>query len=387
MNSPVYRSSQPIHPRSDGWTNAAIMRTSALVVFVVLTLVVLWRASDIVMLIFLGVLFGLSVAQGAAWLERYRIPRTAGAALIVLVVAGAIAGIFSYAGPTIVEQTADIRQQLPAAIASVQKFFEEHTSGAMSKAVDQRISVITDTTAAGATAAAKRASPDLAQQAGDAIKFATSFFFGFLSSSISVLAGIGLMLVLAIYIGADETSYRRGVISLFPPTARPRAAEVLEATAASLRKWLETQAIAMVVIGVANYVAFKIIGVQGALALALIAGLLEFIPTLGPLLSGALATAMAFLDSPGKALWVLLAVIIIQQLEGNLLIPWLMKGALDLPPALTLVTQAMMAVLFGFTGMLVAVPLLAAVIVPVRMLYVEDHLGGAYVPPAADGSG
>jgi predicted PurR-regulated permease PerM len=383
MNSPVYRSSQPIHPRSDGWTNAAIIRTVALVVFIVLSMIVLWRASDIVMLIFLGMLFGLSVAEGATHLERLRIPRPAGAALIVIAVAAAIGGIFTYSGPTLVAQTTTIRQQLPAAVASVQRFIDEHTSGAAGAAVNEQLSAMTDT--AGAKPPTARASSALAQQASDAIKFASSFVFGFLSSSLTVLAGIGLMFVLAIYIGADEASYRRGLLSLLPPAARPRAAEVLEATAMSLRKWLETQAIAMVVIGIANFIALSIIGVQAALALALIAGLLEFIPTLGPIISGALAVAMAFIDSPAKAMWVLFAVVLIQQLEGNLLIPYLMKGALDLPPALTLVTQAMMAVLFGFTGMLVAVPLLAAVVVPVRMLYVEDHLGGPYVPPKPGG--
>ncbi len=66
----------------------------------------------------------------------------------------------------------------------------------------------------------------------------------------------------------------------------------------------------------------------------------------------------------------------IQQLENNVLIPMLMKGGMDLPPALTLVMQGLMAILFGFAGMLVAVPLLAALIVPVRMLYIEDTLGG-----------
>jgi predicted PurR-regulated permease PerM len=142
------------------------------------------------------------------------------------------------------------------------------------------------------------------------------------------------------------------------------------------------------VIGFASFLAFWIIGVHAAFALALIAGLLEFIPTLGPILSGAIAVSMAFLDSPGKALWVLIAAIFIQQMENNVLIPQLMKGGIDLPPALTLVMQGLMAILFGFSGMLVAVPLLAAIIVPVRMLYVQDTLGGGYEPEQrAAGSG
>lgn len=378
MSSPVYRSSQPIHPRTDGWTNAAVLRTTSLVVLVFLGLVVMWRASDIVLLIFLGSLFGLAVSNGANRLQRFKVPRSIGAVSIVLAAVLVVFGIFSYAGPTLVDQTTAIRQGLPAALTRAQVWIAQHTTGATpapEPAPGARNPAALSDTAHAAP------SLDVGSQVGDAIKFASTIVFSFLGSSLTVLAGIGLMVVLAIYIGMEEQFYRRGLISLFPPGARPRAAMVIETTAKALQKWLDTQLIAMLVIGVANYIAFKIIGLNVALALALIAGLLEFIPTLGPIISGAIAVSMAFIDSPSKALWVLIAVIVIQQIEGNLLIPYLMRGALDLPPALTIVTQSLMAVLFGFAGMLVAVPLLAAAVVPIRMLYIEDHLGGGWQPP------
>jgi predicted PurR-regulated permease PerM len=311
-------------------------------------------------------------------LKRFtKIPRSVGAVLIVLGVVLLVFGIFSYAGPTIVNQTAAIRQGLPAALARAQQWVAEHTTGPAPAPAPQGHGAV----ALADTTARPGAAVDVGSQVGDAIKFASTLVFSFLGSSLTVLAGIGLMVVLAIYIGAEEELYRRGLISLFPPNARPRAEVVIRATAEALQKWLDTQVIAMFVIGIANFIAFSVIGVQAALALALIAGLLEFIPTLGPIMSGAIAVAMAFIDSPSKAFWVLIAVVVIQQLEGNLLIPYLMRGALNLPPALTIVMQALMAVVFGFAGMLVAVPLLAAAVVPIRMLYIEDHLGGAWQPP------
>ncbi len=381
MSSPVYRSSQPIHPRTDGWTNAAILRTSLLITLVLTVLSVLWHASDIVLLVFLGVLFGLAVSAGATRLVRWHVPRALGAAVIVLSFTAALFGIAGYVGPTLVEQTATIRQQLPDALRRAEGWLNARTNGVAS-------TVLADQTAAEAGDSTSTASPgrskhlDIAQQLSDGIKIATRVMFSFLSASVSVVAGIGLMFVLALYVGAEADLYRRGILSLVPPASRPRVGEVMNATADMLRKWLETQFIAMLVIGAASYAAFRIIGVQAAFALALIAGVLEFIPTLGPIISGAIAVAMAFLDSPTKALWVLGAAIFIQQIENNVLIPLLMKGGLELPPALTLVTQGLMAILFGFSGMLVAVPLLAAVIVPIRMLYVEDHLGGG-VPAEA----
>jgi len=101
------------------------------------------------------------------------------------------------------------------------------------------------------------------------------------------------------------------------------------------------------------------------------------VPTVGPILSAVPAVAMGFLDSPEKALTVALAYLVIQQLEGHVLIPMLMKEGMDLPPALTIVTQGVMALLFGFLGLMVAVPLLAVVIVPIKLLYVEGVVGDA----------
>jgi predicted PurR-regulated permease PerM len=375
MPSPVYRSSQPIHPRTDGWTNAAILRTALIVTIVALALVTLWRASDVVLLIFLGVLFGIAVSQGADRLARWRIPRGLGATLIVFSIAGALVGVASYVAPTLVEQTATIRKQLPASLRRAETWLNEHTSGVASTFIaDETAAAAGDTTAKAPVNRPKRV--DIAQQVSDVMQIATKALIDVLTTSITVFAAIGLMFVLAIYVGAEADLYRRGILSLIPPAMRPRAGEVMAATATTLRRWLVTQSIAMVVIGVASFLAFWLIGVQAAFALALIAALLEFIPTFGPIVSGAIAVAMAFLDSPAKAVAVLIAAIVIQQLENNVLIPLLMKGGVDLPPALTIVMQGIMVILFGFPGMLVAVPLLAAIVVPVRMLYIGDHLGG-----------
>jgi predicted PurR-regulated permease PerM len=89
---------------------------------------------------------------------------------------------------------------------------------------------------------------------------------------------------------------------------------------------------------------------------------------LGPILSSLPAIAMGFVDSPQKALAVAIAYVGIQFLENHLLIPILMKQGLNLPPALTIVMQALMAIIFGILGLLVAVPLLAAIVIAVQIL-------------------
>ena len=215
----------------------------------------------------------------------------------------------------------------------------------------------------------------LRENIGKKLVSSAHYLFPFLTSTAETLAGLALILVMSIYIGADPNTYRNGILHLFPKRRRERIGEVLSAMATMLRKWLVTQLIAMVVIGVVSTIALLSLGVKAPFALGIIAGLLEFVPTIGPVLSAVPAIAMGFLDSPEKALYVGLAYIVIQQLENHLLIPLLMKGGMDLPPVLTIVTQGLMALLFGFLGLLIAVPLLAAVMVPIKMLYVEDALG------------
>jgi predicted PurR-regulated permease PerM len=118
-----------------------------------------------------------------------------------------------------------------------------------------------------------------------------------------------------------------------------------------------------------------ILDVKAAIALGIIAGILEFIPIAGPILSSVPAIAMGFLDGPKKAVYIGLAYVVIQQLEANLLYPLIMKKGVELPPVLTIVAQGVMSIVFGFLGLLVAVPMLAAATVPIKMLYVRDVVG------------
>ena len=145
----------------------------------------------------------------------------------------------------------------------------------------------------------------------------------------------------------------------------------------------------MITISIVVTVVLLILHVQAGLALGLLAGLLEFIPTVGPIMSALPAVAMGFLDSPEKALYVTIAYVLIQFFENHMLIPLLMKGGMNLPPALTVFSQALMALLFGFLGLMCAVPILAATVVAVRMIYVEGVVGdeAGMMPPDIPDSG
>ena len=367
-----------------------ILRAAALVMGLYLVLRLIWMVYPLLLVAFLGVLFGLAVARGADWLERFRIPRSVGSTLVVLGFVGLLAGLGTWIAPTLREQTRELRTTLPQAINRVEDWLNRRAGGLLGQIMPEQPPAAQPTPQTPQTAAPevpeRAARPDAQRQRGNPLgglpgtlsgqlDAVGRYLFSFLSSTVAVLSGLILILFMAIYIGSAPKLYHRGLLHLFPHRVRPRAEEVLTAVAITLRKWLVTQLVAMVVIGVVTTIALKLLGVKAALPLGIIAGLLEFIPMVGPLLSAIPAVAMGFVDSPQKALFVALAYTGIQFFENHLLIPILMREGVDLPPVLTLLGLAVMGVVFGFLGLLVAVPLLAAIVVAVKLLYVEDVVG------------
>ena len=365
----------------------------------------LWFANDLFLTAFIGILFGLAVSRGVDRLTRWRIPRGIGAALVVLSFIGLLVGFGAWVAPTIRAQSVELRRRLPESIDRLEAWANRHNSGLLGSLLGSTgTTAHHDSSRAGPTGATAQkapaaqgsqtgstggaasappavpANPDttaspLRERLSKQLSGATRYLFPFLSSTFAVLGGLLIIIFLAVYIGADPELYHRGLIALFPRRARHRAGEVLSAMATSLRRWLVTQLIAMVAIGVVTTVVLLLLGVKAAFALGILAGLLEFIPTVGPILSAVPAVAMGFVDSPQKALYVALAFWGIQFAENHLLIPLLMKGGVNAPPVLTILAQALMALLFGFLGLMCAVPLLAAIMVAVKMLYVEDVVG------------
>ncbi|HXE60591.1 MAG TPA: AI-2E family transporter [Gemmatimonadaceae bacterium] len=373
-------------PPGNAWRSRDVLRVAAIVFGLYFVLRLLWFANALVLVAFLGVLFGLAISAGVDQLARFRVPRAIGAATIVAAFFALLYGAGAVIAPTVSDQLTVLESRLPEAQVRVEGWLQ--TKGGLMRAVmGPRTASDSGARAApqgGAAAAAGRgtaeARTDTAQGAppsplvegiGRQLQSATRYVFPFLTSTLAAIAGIIVMLFLAIYVAVDPGLYRRGFLVLVPPESRGIASRVLSQMAVKLRKWLVTQLIAMVVIGVVSTLVLLILGVKAPFALGLLAGVLEFVPTIGPVLSAVPAIAMGFLDSPEKALSVTIAYIAIQQTEGQILIPMLMKGGIDLPPVLTILAQAVMAMLFGFLGLMTAVPLLAAIMVPLRILYVE----------------
>jgi len=374
----------------------------------------LWFAHPIVFLFFLGVLFGLPLAQGADWLERRRIPRGLGVALILTAFLGLLTGAGVWMAPILRTQSRQLQLQLPQAMDKIDAWLGHRANGVLGilfneesqadstrpapaavRADSQRVAAaarVTDSskvvttvrdsavdTAATATTVVQRTREDdvaagsnLRREITGQFRGAQHSFLRVLTSTFAISGAFLLVLFIAAYIGVDPALYRGGLLELVPARERDRAALACTRLANVLRRWLVTQLIAMAVIGAVTTMFLFAIHVRAALPLGILAGILKFIPIVGSIFAAIPAMAMAFIDSPHKALVVAIGYFVIQFVENHLLVPILMKHGVNLPPAMTLGVQALMSLLFGFLGLLVAVPLLAAVLTIVRTMNASE---------------
>jgi predicted PurR-regulated permease PerM len=207
--------------------------------------------------------------------------------------------------------------------------------------------------------------------------------------NIAVTVGNGiadtlLVVVGGIYLAAQPELYRVGMLKLVPERGRALAAQALDASGRALHLWLLGRMVSMIVVGLLTWLGLVVIGVPSALALALLAGLLEFVPFIGPIVSAVPAILLALADSPEKAIWTALLFLAIQQFEGNLLEPLVQQRAVDLPPALLLFALVAGGLVFGIVGVILAAPLTVVVFVMVKRLYVQEALHTATPLPGQD---
>ena len=190
----------------------------------------------------------------------------------------------------------------------------------------------------------------------------------------NAVAEMLVVLFAGIFLAVQPRFYATGALELFPEARRPLLGQAMTESEKALRLWLKGQLIAMAVVGTLTGVGLWLLGMPSALLLGLIAGLLEFVPYIGPILSAVPAILLALALSPDLALWVALLYFAVQQFEGYLLTPLVQQYAVDLPGVLLLFSLLAFGILFGTLGIFLAAPLTVVTYVLVKRLYVIEAL-------------
>lgn len=195
------------------------------------------------------------------------------------------------------------------------------------------------------------------------------------ASVAGTLADTGIALVGGVMLAMRPRSYRDGLLLLVPKPGRASARRALNATGRALRGWLIAQMISMAIIGLLTTLGLYLIGLPSALGLGLFAGLAQFVPLVGPIASAVPALLFAATLGWDMLLWTALVYIAVQQIEGNLVTPWVQASFAGIPMALTLFAIVAFGTLFGPLGVILATPLTMIGLVLVRSLYLRDYLG------------
>ena len=203
------------------------------------------------------------------------------------------------------------------------------------------------------------------------------------ASVANVLSFAVVIVIATIYAVAKPAPLINGFVALFPAGRRQRVREILREMYETLQRWFLGQLASMTIIGVLSTVALYLIGIPFALLLGIFSGLVSFIPFVGPAISVIPPVLLALIGNPIDTLWVVLAYGIIQTIESYLVYPLVMSRAVSLHPATVMFALLIMGTLFGFVGVLLAVPLVTALQVLLRELWIErmDQMGTDPDPP------
>ncbi len=198
---------------------------------------------------------------------------------------------------------------------------------------------------------------------------------GFILTSLTVIGSVIVVVVSGIFFASNPDLYLRGILHLIPLGHRFRAREVIYCVSETMWHWTQGQALAMLVVGALTTLGLYLLGMSSWLVLGIMAGVLSFIPNFGPISSATAAALLALPEGYGMVLAVIALYTGIQVLESNFITPLVQHYMGRLPPPFVVFCQILFTILFGFLGLLLAVPLTAVIMVIVKMLYVKDILG------------
>jgi predicted PurR-regulated permease PerM len=330
-----------------------VVRLTVTVLAIAISGILLWKLAQVALVAFAAVIVAVLLRSLADPLYR-RTPLGEGAALIVagLAVVSLLACASWLFGATMSAQLQALVARLPQSRDDLRTLIEGLPFGA--------------------DVAAR--SIDLGALAGR-IQGLAGILGGYAINLLSALTNTALALVAGVYLALRPQQARDGLLLLAPEGQVTRLRAAMDTAGRALRLWLLGTFADMVVVAVMTGIGTALIGLPSPLALGLLAGLAAFVPIVGPIVSVIPAVLIALRDGPQMVGWTVLVYVAVQQIESNLIFPFIQRRAVDLPPVLTLFGVLGLGVLLGPLGVILATPLLVVALVFVKLLYVRGVLG------------
>jgi len=334
-------------------SNVTIMK----VLLFVAGLGMLYIIADIVVLLFIAIVLASAIEPMVSWLYKRAIPRVAGALIIYIGLLGVVALMFSLLIPAVAKEVSQLSQELPAILDR----FDQVTTQLVG--VGQRGDMVVSF---------QEWSKALGSVGGMAI---TNVFHVF----ISIFGGIAsamLILVLSFYMVIDKGAMRTSLIQIMPDRYQKYITDVTGCMQDKIGQWLKGQVLLMLTVGLLTLVALLTLHIKYALLLALLAGMFEIVPVLGPIFAAIPALFFASTQSLFALVSVLIIYIVVQQIENHLLAPKIMQKAVGFSPIVTIVVLLIGAKLGGQSGHHVFGALIAIPVATAVNVLIQDFFGG-----------
>jgi predicted PurR-regulated permease PerM len=349
--APDGRSREPSAPLS----RSEFVVRCFIAIAIALVPVLVWYLFDVILIAIAALLISALLELGADPLMRWlKAPRPVALVVSGLVILAVVAGAAYLFGSRI---TAEFQDVLQLAASGQSNIVNSIQSSSLGKALLGHV-----------------------QQGVTLVGLIPSVF----KVSASLIGAVVVAVVAGVFFVAQPNLYLFGLVQLFPPRLHREAKETIVAVGTSLRLWLLGQLIEMVMIGLLSALAAWMIGLPSFLALGLIAGIAEFIPYLGPIISAIPAILVAATQSLHAVIWTIVAYLLIHQAEGHLIMPFIQRYMVFIPPAVILLGIVAIGSLFGVAAIALASPLTVLIFVLVKKLYVRDTLGEETPVPGED---
>jgi len=333
------------HPQLDRWTFRRVVWATLVLICIAISFWLLYRFSYIVFILFIAIVMGTVMRPVVTWLHRRGIPRVAGVIFVYLLLLALLISFVVVLFPLVIEQGTTIASEVPGYYQNLREWMVNYPNQWM-----VRLSEFLPATLPGL---------EPLEQTGEQVLASAIQALGYVATSVKFILIFAAIIILAFHWTLDGPRTIQSLLLLVPRDQRESISELISAMETKLGFYLAGQAALCLVIGTMALVAYLLIGLPNALVLALIAGVMEAVPMIGPLLGAIPAGVVALSISPSKLVWVIVATIVIQQAENSLLIPRIMRKAVGVNPFVSLLAIFAFSSLFGIAGALMAIPIAA----------------------------
>jgi predicted PurR-regulated permease PerM len=316
-------------------------------VFVAFSFWLLYRFYQVVFSLFIAIVIGTVIRPAVDWLHRRGLSQIAGVILAYFLLFTVIIGFALLLFPLIVKQGVTIAAAGPGYYGSLREW--------MINGPNQLIVRLGQFLPA--------ALPGLKpiQQTGQQMLASAGQALGYVASAAKIIFMAIAIVLLAFHWTFNGPRTIQSLMLLIPKEQREGSRELITSMETKVGSYVAGQGILCLVIGILALIAYLLIGLPNALVLALLAGVLEAVPMIGPLLGAIPAGLVALSIAPIKLVWVIVATIVIQQMENSLLVPRVMRKAVGVNPFVSLLAIFAFSSLFGIAGALMAIPLAAII--------------------------